>query len=107
MQAMIEWAYHLYKIKPRLEVNTRVLIFFDIPYLFNTQIDVFFWDDYFSTFFDRNGDYQKWQPIETNRNITKEFNLKIPDEFKIRGYRETIVDDDQTFESEIWAIGEL
>ncbi|WP_442870357.1 DUF3916 domain-containing protein [Anaerocolumna sp. AGMB13025] len=68
---------------------------------------MFFGDEYFENFFNRDDDYQKWSLIDNNRSLIKVYDLCIPNDFIESGYIEEIVDDDFKSKSEIWFIGEL
>lgn len=110
IQLMIDRIHFLIENKPNLDITTRVVALISLPDLWNSQIIVFFGDEYFSSFFDRNWEYQKWIPLPEKRSIEKEWGLSIPENMKIRGYRQEIIDEDDIddkFINELWAIGEL
>lgn len=107
IQTLIDSVKHLIEIKPKLNIPTRVVAAINLPSLWHSQIIIFFSEDYFSSFFNRNNDYQKWIPLPDKRSIIQEWNLKIPDTFKVKGYKEEINDEDYKATSELWYIGEI
>jgi hypothetical protein len=52
-----------------------------------------------------------WIALNENRNLSKEWDLTIPDELDVKGIKEDIKDlelvDDDIFGGETWFIGEL
>jgi hypothetical protein len=79
----------------------------DLPSLWNSQIVVFFDEEYFNNFFIRDSTEQNWRTIPDIRDFLQEWNLDIPLDLSIRGYYEKIHDEDYNYEGEIWAVGEL
>jgi hypothetical protein len=75
--------------------------------LFNSQIVIFPDKSWFDGFFERSSKEQKWIPLDSGRNIIKEWNLVLSSDLKVRGFKEIISDDDINYEDEIWFIGEL
>ncbi|MGG0175143.1 DUF3916 domain-containing protein [Gottfriedia acidiceleris] len=62
---------------------------------------------------DKDDEFQKWVPL-FNRNLESEWDLNVPNNMKIIGYKEIIsdyVEDTEeiavTHEGELWFIGEL
>lgn len=76
-----------------------------MPNLWCSQITIFYDENYYSTFFDRHGPYQTWTPLRDGRSLLAERNIVSP--LTERGYREVIVDEDFTYEGELWFYGEL
>ncbi|UNL83338.1 DUF3916 domain-containing protein [Priestia koreensis] len=105
IQALVDQAEHLVRLKP--SKNYRVVALITSPELWGSQIIVFKGDDYFTRFFDRNSDDQKWVPLPKSRNLQTEKNLLIPSYFNVSGVTEMIIDEDGTEENEIWFVGEL
>lgn len=79
----------------------------DLPNLWLSQIIVFFEDDYYKNFFKRNTEYQRWILLSENRNIEREWGLSIPENMKVKGYSEKVIDEDYTYNGELWFIGEF
>jgi hypothetical protein len=78
-----------------------------LPNLWDSQIIIFYEENYFNSFFERNSEYQKWILLPSNRDILSELGLDIPTGLSAKGYREEIIDDDYKSISELWFIGEL
>lgn len=106
-QTLIDASAKLVDISPNSDVKTHVVTTISLPELWGSQIIVFFGDNYFNTFFDRNSECQRWIPLPSYRNICKEWGLRIPNGFEVKGYREEIHDEDYERIGEIWFIGEL
>ena len=79
----------------------------DLPVIHDSQIIVFFSQEYFSGFFDRTSGEQVWEPLPAVRTIATEWELSIPQHFSIRGYSEHIKDEDYESTGEVWFVGEL
>jgi len=107
MQTLIDRVNHLIKLRPKTAEFSRVVTSIDLPRLWDSQITVFFDEEYFSNFFTRNNDYQRWTELPDSRNIIKEYNLDLPEGLMVRGYLEEITDEDYNAIDEIWFIGEL
>lgn len=107
IQTLIDRVQHLVEIKPNLDIRIRVIACIEIPCLWNSQIIIFFGDDYFKNFFNRNDQYQIWTPLPTKRNLQNELNLKMPVKLNVKGYSEKIKEEDYETSSELWFVGEL
>lgn len=107
MQALIDRAAHLIDIKPVNQQHHRVVTSISLPGLWDSQMIVFEGDHYFNRFFKRDDEYQKWIPLSEQKNIAAEGGLSIPGNMHVLGFREEIVDEDETYEGEVWFIGEL
>lgn len=110
MQTMIDRANFLAQHKHHANKNYRVLCLVSLPNLWASEITIFFTQSYFENFFNRNTPWQKWAQLN-NRNIVKEYNLIIPSNFQVKGYKHECFDEDDpqklTYSGETWAIGEL
>ncbi|MBV7509766.1 DUF3916 domain-containing protein [Bacillus sp. sid0103] len=78
-----------------------------LPNLFDSQIVVLPDKSWFVGFLERNSQEQKWVPLDSDRNIIKEWNLVLSSDLKLRGFKEIISDEDINHVGEIWFIGEL
>ena len=107
MQTLIDRVDHLKNIKPESDRKSRVIACINLPNLWDSQIIVFYGDEYFSNFFTRDSPEQKWEELPSNRSMAKELNLTIPMDLTEKGYLEHIQDEDWESHSEIWFIGEL
>ncbi len=93
------------KQKPEDVGFCKVVAVICMPNLWCSQITIFYDEKYYSTFFDRHDPYQTWTPIQEGRSLLAERN--IVSVLSERGYREVIVDEDYTYEGELWFYGEL
>ncbi|AIY04973.1 hypothetical protein Plano_1008 [Planococcus sp. PAMC 21323] len=107
IQTLVDRAEYLKGLQPHDEEKYRVTVFITLPSLWNSQIIIFKGEDYFKDFFNRDSDYYKWIPLSDNRNIQTDWELAVPDDFAISGFKEVIDDEDGYYESEIWFIEEI
>ncbi|MDP4177371.1 MAG: DUF3916 domain-containing protein [Bacillota bacterium] len=107
IQTLLSRVKHLIDIKPKLDIKTRVVTCIQLPDLWNSQIIIFYGENYFNSFFERNSEYQKWILLPSNRDVLSKLGIAIPTGLSSRGYREEIIDNDCEYISEIWFIGEL
>lgn len=109
MQTMIDRTNFLAQSKPKHLTNSRVCCLINLPDLFFSEVTIFFSESYFQTFFNRKGPWQKWTPIQ-DKDLTKEYNLTVPANFQVRGYKDEASDDDDpnilAYTGEVWFIGE-
>lgn len=87
----------------------KIIGLISIPDLFSSEITIFFNQEYYEHFFKRSGKYQTWQPIDGSRSLLKEYNIKLPTNIVLQemGFIETIIDEDYSYQGEVWAIGQL
>ena len=107
IQLIIDRVDFLINNKIASDMPVRVVACINLPSLWDSQIIVFWDNDYFKSFFYRNTEYQKWIPLSRERNICREWNISLPRNMKIKGYKEEICDDDLNYEGELWFIGEF
>ncbi len=103
--AVLRAAEHLRAIKPP-EVEARVVVCLTWPTLWDAQIIVFFGEDYYGRFFDRNEPEQTWTRLEQSW-LTPTLRLPVPDGCTERVYRETMRDGDEVWESTLIYLGDL
>lgn len=106
MQCMIDCTHHLYTIKPDTIEFCRVVCMIAYPYLWASQIIVFFNKEYFDNFFDRNSLEQSWTVI-SNKSMKGTRNLQTASNFTEVGYLEEIHNDEKIHKCELWFYGEL
>lgn len=106
IQTLIDRAGYLKDLKPYGHEEYRVVASIDFPSLWNSQIIVFKGNEHFQDFFIREDEDQKWIPLPETRNIQAEWNLDVPANLSIFGFKEIIDDEDGYYESEIWFIGD-
>jgi len=103
IQAVLEAANKLRELKPTdKKQKTRIVASISLPSLFDSQITVFFDDDYFRTFFNRDSSEQRWTALPLKRDLQRELLLNIPEGFQQIGFHESISDADYRFEGEMW-----
>lgn len=107
IQLIIDRVEFLINNKLQSDIATRVVACINLPSLWDSQIIVFFGDEYYKNFFNRNTKYQKWIPLLKERNICKEWDLNFPSSMKVKGYKEEIYEEDLCYEGELWFIGEI
>lgn len=91
--------------KPEHIPFCKVVVLFAVPNFWSSQIIIFYDEQYYNTFWDRKGPYQTWTPIDDRRSFCREQYMET--QLSEKGYHETIVDEDFTFEGELWYYGEL
>lgn len=82
----------------------KVVAVIAVPYYWNSQIIIFYDEDYYNHFWDRTGPEQFWKKMEQNYSYCEERNIKTS--LCEICYRETIIDDG-TFVNDLWFYGEL
>jgi hypothetical protein len=107
MQKLIERVNYLISIKTTEQSDYCIYAIISLPNLFDSQIVVLPDKSWFVGFFERNSKEQKWIPLDSDRNIIKEWNLVLSSDLKVRGFKEIISDDEINHVGEIWFIGEL
>tara|TARA_B100000767_G_C19433834_1_gene397121 strand:- start:65 stop:601 length:537 start_codon:yes stop_codon:yes gene_type:complete len=107
IQLLINTAYDLTKARPDSKKENKIVCFVNLPFIWNSQIIVFYDNNYYDEFFDRNSDYHRWSKLNSGVNIIDSLNLKCPDSFSVQGYKEEINDGDYKHKGQIWCIGEL
>lgn len=107
MQTLIDRVKYLIENKPDIDVSARVVACITLPNLWHSQIIVFFGDEYFESFFNRDSEYQKWTRLPPSRSISREFNLNTSTGLAEKGYRQVIIDEVFNSTSELWFVGEL
>lgn len=105
IQTLINRAKHMSYIKPIEEEKYRVMVAIHLPDLWRSEMIVFKGESYYQKFFNRNNE-QTWIPLPKTRSIEKEWELSVPTDMSIVGYREEITDEDYHYKGEIWFIGD-
>lgn len=107
IQTLLDRAEYLKGLQPNDEEKYRVVAAIEFPTLGNSQIIIFKGDVHFKDFFNRNDNHQKWILLSAGRNLQTEWEVSVPDDSAIGGFKEIINDEDGCYESEIWFVGEL
>ncbi len=106
MQELLDATSHLMSIRPS-NTKAKVVTAIDLPNLFDSQIIIFFSEEYFDSFFNRESGEQRWLSLASNRSLAREWNLNIPPRFCEKGFQEIIQDEDYAHTGEVWFFGEL
>lgn len=102
----LEKTYELIEQKPQTLTFCKVVSLIQFPYLWESQIIIFYDKEYYDDFWTRNNEYQKWERIhEHNLSLLKSKNMTI--DLNEQGYKETIIDDNEIITSILWFYGEL
>jgi len=72
IQTIIDGVENLIRLKPKTELDIRVIAFINLPALWYSEIIVFFGNSHYEGYFYRNNEYQKWILLEETRDILKE-----------------------------------
>lgn len=87
--------------------DCRVMAGITLPYMWSSQLLVFFSDEFYREYCTRNTPDQIWTPLDKYRNILAEWDLSAPASFTAKGYREEIDDEYSKYTDEVWFIGEV
>lgn len=108
IQAVLDAASRLRDLKPTAaRGNIRIVASIRLPFLFDSQITIFFGDEYYSTFFRRESAEQRWTTLPGERDLQREQSLNIPEGLQQKGFLESISDEDYCCEGEVWFFGEF
>lgn len=111
IQLLIDRAWGLSELRPKDKENYRVVVAIIPEELWSSQIIIFKDDNYFADFFNRDDDYQVWNPIPKEEIFRFEQYLSIPDDFLLLGYKEMLYDDGRkfapTYIRNIWFVGDM
>jgi hypothetical protein len=107
MQVLINRVSHLKTLKTPSKEQNRIYTVISLPNLFDSQIAVIPHRSWFNGFFERDGYEQKWLPLDSYRDLIKEWKLNLPTGLEVKGFKEIISDGDYYYEGEIWFIGEI
>ncbi|OGO83074.1 MAG: hypothetical protein A2Y18_06735 [Clostridiales bacterium GWD2_32_19] len=106
IQTLIDRVKFLIDIKPESDIPIRVVACITLPYLWDSQVIVFFGDDYYRNFFNRNNEFQKWTLL-SEVYILNDWKVYSPCDLAIKGYKEEIIYEDYKSTSELWFIGDV
>ncbi|MBP0723838.1 DUF3916 domain-containing protein [Bacillus sp. RG28] len=107
IQLLIDRVNVLIQLKTKDQSDFRIYSVIYLPNLFDSQLVLIPDNKFFEGFFDRNTVGQKWIPLDINRDIIEEWKLELPTGLMVKGYKEIIIDEDYSYQGEIWFIGEL
>lgn len=106
-QALVDATTQLIHTKPHHLQHTKVVLLLTLPDLFYASINVFFDQDYYKSFFQRDTQYQTWSLINFEGSQASQYDLIIPTNTHSKVIQETIIDEDCSYTSEIFLIGEV
>lgn len=106
MQTLVDRVHYLQSIKPAAG-KIRVVAGITLPWLWDSQLIVFFGDDYYGHFFERNSEYQSWTLLEKEKHPAAEYCLNIPAGLTARYYLENISDENYKFTNYLFFVGDL
>ena len=96
--------------KPETLSFCKIVGIIDMPYLWESQIIIFYDNDYYNNFWDRNHEIQQWTRMETKRSLLTERNIKtkLP-EMLIHEVNKDEEKDGREYvtHSDLWCYGEL
>lgn len=103
VQTLIDQALRLAR---NCSVPSRVVVAVILPKLSDSQIIRFWSEDYFQNFFERDSEDQMWIPIR-EESLARLWNLRLPDNFRERGYTEIMRDGKDVPHEQIWFLGQI
>ncbi|KLV28712.1 DUF3916 domain-containing protein [Priestia megaterium] len=106
LQILVDRTKYLIDLKQPSTETISVMSAIDIPDIWSSQIIVFSGDSHYEGFFDRDNEEQQWIPLPKERDLSREWQLILPDDMAIWGYLVKNFDEGDVYESELWFIGE-
>lgn len=92
--------------KPKDISFCKVVAVIDGGDLWESQIIIFYDEDYYNSFWKRSSNEQTWLPMDSDtRSFAKERNIKTS--LKEKGYIEILSDEDNQRKSTLWFYGEI
>ncbi len=107
MQCLIDGAERLRGLKPKSDDTIRVVASISLPLLWDSEIIVYFSQEYFDKVFSFEPEWQTWTPLRESRSLSREWHLTIPHGFQERGYHLRVRDEELSYDGDEWLIGEL
>ncbi len=107
MQCLIDGAERLKGLKPKSDDTIRVVASISLPQLWDSEIIVYFSQEYFDKVFSFEPEWRTWTPLRESRSVSKEWCLTIPEGFQERGYHLRVRDEELPYDGDRWFIGEL
>lgn len=100
----IETAEKFILQKPKNLPFCKVVAVIPVPNFHSSQIIIFYSEEYYNSFWDRNGPDQFWTPLESEYSFCKQRNIQTL--LAEKGYHERMVDE-EIYETDLWCYGEL
>jgi hypothetical protein len=107
IQSLVDPAARLRESQRHRSTRCRVVAAVSLPLLFDSQLIVFFGDEYWNQFFRRDTPEQRWIALAPTRSLAREWGVLLPDGFEERGYAESIADEGFQSEGERWFLGDV
>ncbi|MEO1769200.1 DUF3916 domain-containing protein [Candidatus Enterococcus ferrettii] len=82
----------------------KVVAVISVPYYWNSQIIIFYDENYYNGFWDRTGPEQFWIKLDREYSFCKDRNIKT---FMRESYFQEKIIDDETFTDDLWFYEEL
>jgi hypothetical protein len=101
-QLMLERAQRLGTLAPENEMRARVVVIFTIPNFASSQICIFYNEEAFRSFFERNSKTYGWRRLREERSLTRKWSINIPDTFLEEGFAVELLDEDERAKKEVW-----
>ncbi|MGC6586147.1 DUF3916 domain-containing protein [Paenibacillus sp. Dod16] len=106
LQAMIDQAEQLMQIRPKINELFQVMVVLDIGDLWSSQIIIGTEAADFDRFIHPiSPNLRRLEQPDSNK-LKRDWGLKIPHQWHIKGFREFIHEQDRQVEGEIWFVGE-
>ena len=105
-EAWLQKTTKIIEQKPKDIPFCKVVAVIDEGDLWESQIIVFYDEDYYYSFWERSSTEQTWLPIDSDtRSFSKERNIKTS--LKEKGYIEILSDEDKQKKSKLWCYGDV
>lgn len=103
LQLLINSAADLIKARPEEKKNYKIVCALTFPYVWDSQVIIFYDENYYNDFLNIKGNCQKW----TEKNELAKYGLTIPEEFSDKVCIEEIDDQEDDFQMTTCYIGEI
>ena len=105
-EAWLQKTTKIIEQKPKDIPFCKVVAVIDEGDLWESQIIIFYDEDYYNSFWERSSAEQTWLPIDSDtRSFAKERSIKTS--LKEKGYIEILTDEDIRRKSTLWFYGEI
>jgi hypothetical protein len=82
----------------------RALLIISLPFLSKSRIDICIDSKYFEKLISNTDSPANWTPLSSEKNILKELNLTLPNEYKSKGFSRSSADPNNKTAEENWII---
>lgn len=105
-QSLLDLCCRLKDLAGAATPPAKVVASIAIPGMFGSRVTIFWDEDYYRSFFTRNGPYQTWSPLPAEPGIAQKWELNSHGLPEIC-YQEILVDGEDRFEGKIWFFGDI